>query len=975
LRVINLECVIATCGEQGVEKGEGGPYYYRARPEMLRVLVAAGVDIVATANNHSGDYGPEALLEQGRWLDAIGIGHAGSGSDLDAALTPAIRRAGDLNVALFALDATQKRFAAAEDRPGSAYLPPGQPQEWRDIMTSRIAAARDRAHVVLVAVHWGLNLAERPSAEQTAVGHALIEAGADAVLGSSAHVLQGIEIYRNRPILYDAGDLLFDSVRHTVGHGGVFRLELSDNGVERVVFVPVCIGFGFSRQRSGSAALAASQLFATQCAELGTVLTITQSGTGFVELTPEARPRLEYTLAPTTRYDVSALVSATNLNACCEVLRVPKDALITPIHLEPLTLLGIRIHPSTITTRQMLWVETFWRADVPVEEDLRLDIKAVPVQATTMRPWGEGMDHDPCDWLMPTTRWQPGRIYRDFYGLRPPYLRNWQNVDLRMQVGVVARGQVHGPVFLPHIVKLAIPGKDGVLPVPARAAGRAPIYHTDVPQSVRHCLPGQTWTAEQLEAVTRGTWLVKPPEGWFVRSVVRGSSHVRLVEGPVLYVASDYLTLGLHEQYGDMQKVYENNWDSHSKLRQIAPGLAGAIVARPVPGLPEGFPLLQVKDPIQALVELGAAARTRLTGTVVGITGSAGKTSTLAMMKAVFSPLTSVHSTYDNYNSRVGVLAVLASAPPETELAILEVAVSAINAPGLQNIRLVGPDVAVITNIGPSHLKPGETTLDTARRKSNVFRAMKIGATAVICRDSEHFEFMAQAAHNAGLVVVSYGAHSDSDICLSSYDMRSRVVEASVLGEKFSYELAVTGRHMAINSLSCIALAHYMNLDRELLRAGFLSTAPQKGRGDILELTAGDRRIRVYDESYNANPTSMRAALEMFADTVAESGRKIIVLGDMLELGDEAPRYHEQLLPLVASCKPFQVLLVGRQMSRLRPALQHQAISCRSYDLAEAVWPDLFGMLGNGDIALLKASNSVGLHKIVACMRELAIRA
>ena len=120
--IVNLECVVATSGVPGLDKGERASYYYRARPEMLQALLDGGVDIVATANNHSGDYGPEALLEQAQWLDAAGIGSVGTGANLQSALRPVIRRVGDLGIAVFSIDATQSSFAATGDTPGHAYF-------------------------------------------------------------------------------------------------------------------------------------------------------------------------------------------------------------------------------------------------------------------------------------------------------------------------------------------------------------------------------------------------------------------------------------------------------------------------------------------------------------------------------------------------------------------------------------------------------------------------------------------------------------------------------------------------------------------------------------------------------------------------------------------------------------------------------------------------------------------------------------
>jgi len=203
--IVNLECVVATQGEQGFDKGEGGPFYYRGRPDMLPVLLDAGIDAVAVANNHTGDYGLDALLEQAQWLERAGLAHAGSGHDTAEAFRPMVLRAGDLDVAVFSIDATQYRYAAQEKRPGIAYLDIKQHGTWRARLEPLFSQARQNGQVVLVAMHWGDNWAAIPSEDKIAAGHALIDAGADAVMGASAHGLQGIDTYRGKPVIHDAG--------------------------------------------------------------------------------------------------------------------------------------------------------------------------------------------------------------------------------------------------------------------------------------------------------------------------------------------------------------------------------------------------------------------------------------------------------------------------------------------------------------------------------------------------------------------------------------------------------------------------------------------------------------------------------------------------------------------------------------------------------------------------------------------------
>src|SRR5690606_30816068 len=182
------------------------------------------------------------------------------------------------------------------------------------------------------------------------------------------------EIYRERPIIHDAGDLLFDSVRRDLGRSGVFRLVLSHQGVERVVFVPIGIGFGFSEQLSGAAAKAAVRHYARRCSATGSRLTLTEDNCGHIVLTPPPRPPVRQVPAPGTIHQPAAL-SAVNSPAfgaapTWTADSVPLDARIEPCKLGPLTLLGCRIAPPTFNQRRMLWVESYWRCDEPIEEDI-----------------------------------------------------------------------------------------------------------------------------------------------------------------------------------------------------------------------------------------------------------------------------------------------------------------------------------------------------------------------------------------------------------------------------------------------------------------------------------------------------------------------------------------------------------------------------------------------------------------------------
>ncbi|WP_253444387.1 CapA family protein [Halomonas sp. Y3] len=954
LTVINLECVISTLGEQGAPKGEGGPYYYRARPEMARILMAAGVDLVTVANNHSGDYGAEALLQQKAILKAAGIDQVGSGQHRDEAFEPVFLEAGNVKVAIFSIDATQHRFAAGSAQPGIAYLPLNQPQRWYKELQPRIKQAKSSADLAIVAVHWGANGLETPDAQEVATGHALIDAGADAVLGASAHCLQGIEVYRNRPIIHDAGDLLFDAMRQRPADGGIFQLGLTCRGVSWIRFIPLAVGFGKSRRLMGAPASAVITRYAERCKALGTQLKCEQNDAYLILQAVKEQHELKHQKEVSRQYRPEALI-AYQAQRPGLANDVPRECRIKPVTLNGLTLLGLRVTPSSLSKRSMLWVETWWTSMQQPDEPLRLDYRAVPWEDTRKPYWGRGMDHDPCDWMQPSNEWKPAHIYRDFYGLRPPPMKQLVNGPHQLEIRVLGEQSVSKVYRHPTLINVDI------------AALEPPIhtsYRTRFSTASLYSSGEGTWNAAQIANITGGRWLVAPPKGWYVNSIVAASSHLNMVPTPTLYVAHTHHDRARHEQYSNLKRADSNPWDSHSRLPSLHDRLAGAIVARPIGGLPDDFPVLQVNDSFQALLEIGIANRSRLSCPVVAVTGSAGKTSTVDMISTVFGNFMSTHATYGNYNSRCGMLISLASASPSTSLVVLEAAVTAINSPDGFHIKQVAPDIAIITNIGTSHLKEGQTTLDTARRKSNIFQRMSRGKTAIICRDSDHYEYMADRAKRAGLNLITYGENPCSDIFLQDYDLKRKSVKARTPGGIFSYRLSAPGRHMALNSLVCLALSYSLKLPLEKLLTGFSKTSPSDGRGQVIEVTWKGKRLRIIDESYNANPLSMRAALELMA-AYSDAGRNILILGEMLEQGSEAETYHDALLPSILACRPARVHLIGALMSRLEAPLTSHGIECTAHATRQGAWPAITHDLQDTDNLLFKGSNSVGLHALV----------
>jgi glycosyltransferase involved in cell wall biosynthesis len=464
LSIVNLVSVVSTLGEPVEKAGESGPFYFRARPEMLDLLAIAGVDAVGVANKSAGDYGAVALLDQQRWLAMRRIAFAGSGANMVEALRPVYLSANGLKVAFMAIDTTRPASTATQNGPGIAFVDINNPGPGADLLEATIREARDRADVVLVAAHWGDNEGDIPSRQKIDFGRHLIDLGADAVLGTAAHRLQGIDLHKGRPIIHDAGSLLFDSLLGD-SRGGVFNLAVDRDGVAAVTFVPVKVSFGHSSEMQGSDAAEVSRTYRDLCNELGTELDVDENGHARLTIREgaDATASRQHVLKRLINDDTATFQAALEVEREAHrytVNDVPADCrLVQPLDVGPLTLLGIRIRPKKLSGRGMLWIDSYWTCDAPVQQDWRIDFRPGSKDAGRPLIWGGSMDHDPCDWMVPTSSWVPGTIYCDNFGLRPPSARDIRSVRLELDVRLVRQGARTPfitvpdravPVFLPQ---------------------------------------------------------------------------------------------------------------------------------------------------------------------------------------------------------------------------------------------------------------------------------------------------------------------------------------------------------------------------------------------------------------------------------------------------------------------------------------------------------------------------------------------
>ena len=402
------------------------------------------------------------------------------------------------------------------------------------------------------------------------------------------------------------------------------------------------------------------------------------------------------------------------------------------------------------------------------------------------------------------------------------------------------------------------------------------------------------------------------------------------------------------------------NRDGHEfVLAALDRGAGLAVVARERRAeFPSGAPLLVVADVLEGLAALARAARSRSAARVIGVTGSVGKTGTKEALRLALASQGATHASAASYNNQWGVPLSLARMPQATGFGVFELGMN--HAGEIAPLaRLVRPHIAVITAIAPVHLEYFASLDAIADAKAEIFLGLEPDGTAVLNRDGEQYARLRRAAEAAGVRrVVSFGEHDEADARLLQASLRPdcSTVRASILGTEITYKLGAPGRHVVMNSLAVLAAAVLAGADLALAAVALASLQPPAGRGAriVLQLPAGSALL--IDESYNANPASMRAALALLGQApVGARGRRIAVLGDMLELGPEGPALHHGLLQPIVDAGVDLVFCVGPLMQALWNALPADRRGGYA-PAASALEPELLAAIRDGDAVMIKGS-------------------
>lgn len=418
LSIVNLECVVSSLGEAGIDKGENVPYYFRGRPEMLNILTSADVDVVSVANNHSGDYGPEAFKDMLNLLDQSGIDAVGGGLTLSGAKKHIVRWVGDVAVAFIGIDFTQPQFSANDETPGNYYLSPTGAHEWFDELYSVIYQAKLQSHLVFPIVHWGNNLEKEPSENMKSLARAILDAGADGVLGASAHILHGVEIVEGKPVIYDAGNFLID-FRPEKKVAGVFQLKLTQDGVEEIRLIPTQNKYCFTLPATPEIQKHTFKTFSERSKALGTDVQIYKDS-AYIYLKPEFKERKNLLVAPENKKKTFVkLGPSKEPPANCIVDAVPEIAIIEAQKFGPVELIGLHTKNTIMKKLGLVEIESYWRlSEEEIDKNFIIVQRFVHEKAQTKEDTWDA-DHDPCDFMWPMSRWKKGVIYRDRFLVRP----------------------------------------------------------------------------------------------------------------------------------------------------------------------------------------------------------------------------------------------------------------------------------------------------------------------------------------------------------------------------------------------------------------------------------------------------------------------------------------------------------------------------------------------------------------------------
>jgi UDP-N-acetylmuramoyl-tripeptide--D-alanyl-D-alanine ligase len=457
------------------------------------------------------------------------------------------------------------------------------------------------------------------------------------------------------------------------------------------------------------------------------------------------------------------------------------------------------------------------------------------------------------------------------------------------------------------------------------------------------------WTIAEIVAATGGR-----PEGLLDGPVNSVSIDSRDIQPEALFVA-----------------IKGDSRDGHDFVRTaLDAGAAAALVSEERAAELGNERLIVVPDPLRALQALAVAARARSRAQFIAITGSVGKTSTKEAVRTALAASGRVHASIKSYNNHWGVPLMLASMPREAQFGVFEIGM---NHAGeiTELVRMVRPHIAVVTLVAPAHLEFFPSVTAIAEAKAEILLGLEPGGVALLNTDHDYLHVLMGAARALRITqVVTYGFDESADWHIRSLRTSGGTSFAQVEheGRTMTLALQVPGRHMIANAVAALAVSALSGEGTAAALTALASFAAPEGRGETRRLGDPKRPLLLVDESYNANTASMRAAMEVFSTTRPPGGQKVLVLGDMLELGAESAALHASLVDAVKATGAGRIYLVGTGMAALRDALGSERVTAHAESVEELTETILAG-LAPGDAVMVKGSKGVRLAGLVGRIR------
>ncbi|WP_018916725.1 UDP-N-acetylmuramoyl-tripeptide--D-alanyl-D-alanine ligase [Vreelandella zhanjiangensis] len=468
--------------------------------------------------------------------------------------------------------------------------------------------------------------------------------------------------------------------------------------------------------------------------------------------------------------------------------------------------------------------------------------------------------------------------------------------------------------------------------------------------AARCFVSADNWKAIDIQQATPGEWLKRPSSvNW--RATGLSFTQLTMAPGHMAVVRAEEGKLGVPALLLDRLPY------KPQLLLTQSPSNKTLLDAHSVP-------VYQVADLNEAVLDLGRYARRQLTGKVIGVTGSAGKTSSISLLQALLNPWGQVGATTHSANLPHGIAWTLASVPWQASFQIIEMAIGRMR----QNAALTRPDVAVFLNAGPSHLEYHKTVENVAVRKSRIFEGMQPGAYAVINRDMDAWPTVSAAAEKYGLNILSFGQHPEADIRWLNPEQKT-VLQIELDGSLIKVGYKGQGSHWVMNLLAALGVLNALKLPVQASLPFIDRAVIPEGRGGerLVSWQTGD--ITVLNDAYNANPLSMSAMLARVAG-IASPGHKHLVLADMRELGPDSYRYHQALVEPIVDSGAQAVWLLGEQMYTVAEALKPHIERVAHFADTPSLETALKAELRAGDWVAFKGSNKFGLSQLAKTLAE-----